>query len=228
MDLPSIEKNIGYVFENKDLLVLCFTHRSFVNELKGRTVPHNERLEFLGDSVLGLVIAEYLYHRLPGHPEGLLSQLRSRLVDSQSCAQFLQKLELTDAILLGRGERLAEGHAKVSIRADVFEALVGAIYLDGGLAVVKSFILRHFDEQIEQVIGSPSRNYKAELQEFSQKKFQKAPVYKVIEETGPDHAKVFHVLVFLADQETGMGIGSSKKEAEQQAAFDALSKMEVR
>src|SRR6185312_4889311 len=145
--------------ENKDLLVLAFTHRSFVNELKGRMVPHNERLEFLGDSVLGLVVADYLYHRLPGHPEGVLSQLRSRLVDAQACAQFLQKLCLLDSILLGRGERLGEGRTKRSIQADVFEALIGAVYLDGGLSVVRSFLLSHFEEEIEQVIGSPPRNY---------------------------------------------------------------------
>lgn len=224
-NLSSIEEKIGYVFENKELLVLSLIHRSFVNELKGQTIQHNERLEFLGDSVLGLAIADYLYHRLPGHPEGQLSQLRSRLVDANSCAQYLQKLGLADAILLGRGERMSEGHAKVSIQADVFEALVAAVYLDGGLPVAKSFLLCHFEAQIEQVIGSPPRNYKAELQDFSQKKYQRAPVYKVIEEAGPDHAKVFHVLVLIDEKESGTGMGASKKEAEQRAAFDALSKI---
>ena len=223
-NLSSIEERIGYLFENKDLLILSLVHRSFVNELKGTSLQHNERLEFLGDSVLGLVIADYLYHRLPGHPEGQLSQLRSRIVDAASCAQHLQKLGLSDAILLGRGERMSEGHAKVSIQADVFEALIAAIYLDGGFGATKSFLIAHFEPQIEQVIGSPARNYKAELQDFSQKKFQRAPIYKVIEETGPDHAKVFHVLVFIGEEEAGMGIGASKKEAEQRAAFDALSK----
>lgn len=223
--LSSIEEKIGYVFENKELLVLSLIHRSFVNELKGQTIQHNERLEFLGDSVLGLAIADYLFHRLPGHPEGQLSQLRSRLVDANSCALYLQKLGLTDAILLGRGERISEGHAKVSIQADVFEALVAAIYLDGGLPIAKSFLLCHFESQIEQVIGSPPRNYKAELQDFSQKKFQRAPVYKVIEEAGPDHAKVFHVLVYINEKESGKGMGASKKEAEQRAAFDAISKI---
>ncbi len=224
-NLSSIEEKIGYVFENKEFLILALTHRSFVNELKTKSIQHNERLEFLGDSVLGLITADYLYHRLPDYPEGQLSQLRSRLVDANSCAQYLKKLGLADAILLGRGERMGEGHAKISIQADVFEALVAAVYLDGGQGIAKSFFLSHFESQIEQVIGSPPRNYKAELQDFSQKKFQRAPVYKVIGEAGPDHAKVFHVLVFIDEKESGIGMGASKKEAEQMAAFDALSRM---
>jgi ribonuclease III len=225
LNLTSVEEKLGYVFENKDVLTLAFIHRSFVNESKGAALHHNERLEFLGDSVLGLVIADYLYHRLPGYPEGQLSQLRSRLVDASSCALYLQKLGLAESILLGRGERMSEGHAKASIKADVFEALIAAIYLDGGPQVVKSFLLCHFEKEIEQVIGSPPRNYKAELQDYSQKKFQRGPVYKVVDETGPDHAKVFHILVSVNENELGIGMGASKKEAEQRAAFAALSKL---
>jgi ribonuclease-3 len=221
--LDSIEEKLGYEFADKDLLTQAFIHRSFVNEMKG--VQHNERLEFLGDSILGLFVAEYLFHRLPGHPEGELSKLRSQLVDAASCASYLQKLGLVESILLGKGERMS--HAKGSIQADVFEALIAALYLDGGHQVVKSFLLCHFEERIESVIGSPPRNYKAELQDYSQKKFQKAPVYKVVEQTGPDHAKVFHVLVTVNDSELGVGVGASKKEAEQRAAFEALSKLGV-
>lgn len=227
LNFTDIEEKLGYVFENKDVLTLAFVHRSFVNESKGTVMQHNERLEFLGDSVLGLVMADYLYHRLPGHPEGQLSQLRSRLVDAGSCASYLQKLGLTEWILLGKGERMSEGHAKASIQADVFEALIAAIYLDGGGQIIKSFLLCHFEEDIEKVIGSPPRNYKAELQDYSQKKFQRAPAYKIVDETGPDHAKVFHVLVSVNEQELGIGMGASKKEAEQRAAFAALSKLDV-
>ncbi len=227
LNLTSVEEKLGYVFENKDVLTLAFIHRSFVNESKGAALNHNERLEFLGDSVLGLIIADYLYHRLPGYPEGQLSQLRSRLVDASSCALYLQKLGLAESILLGKGERMSEGHAKASIKADVFEALIAAIYLDGGSQVVKSFLLCHFEDEIEKVIGSPPRNYKAELQDYSQKKFQRGPVYKVVDETGPDHAKVFHVLVSVNENELGIGMGASKKEAEQRAAFAALSKLDV-
>jgi len=221
--LHEIEEKIHYAFSNKDLLILSLVHRSFLNEHKEEFPEHNERLEFLGDSVLGLVISDYLYHRLPNHPEGELSQLRSQLVDAPSCAQYLQKLALVDYILLGRGEKLCNG--KTSILADVFEALIGACYLDGGMTVVKKFLLTHFDSEIETAIGNPARNYKAELQDYSQKKWQKAPVYKIAQESGPDHAKVFHVLVYLEEKEAGIGIGSSKKEAEQRAAFEALSRI---
>lgn len=222
--LEAIEEKLGYVFENKDFLILSFIHRSFINEYREGPLQHNERLEFLGDSVLGLVVADYLYHRLPGYPEGQLSQLRSRLVDANSCAQYLQKLALGEYILLGRGEVLTEGRTKPSIMADVFEALLGAIYLDGGLGITKSFLLFHFDPEFETAIGSPPRNYKAELQDYSQKLFQKTPVYKVVEESGPDHAKIFRVMVFINELEAGIGMGASKKEAEARAAFDALSK----
>lgn len=226
-NLSTIEESLGYIFENKELLLLSFTHRSFANESKGFISHHNERLEFLGDSVLGLAIADYLYHRLPSHPEGPLSQLRSRLVDAASCAHYLQKLGLGRYILLGRGERMSEGSVKGSILADTFEALVAALYLDGGMGVAKSFLLCQFEQELEHVIGSPPRNYKAELQDYSQKCFQSAPVYKVIDEVGPDHAKVFHVIVFVNDKEAGLGLGASKKEAEQIAAFKALSKIGI-
>jgi ribonuclease-3 len=224
--LSDVEEKIGYIFSNKELLILSLVHRSFVNECKGKALEHNERLEFLGDSVLGLALSDYLYHRLPSYPEGQLSQLRSRLVDAASCARYFSGLGLQEYILLGRGERISEGKAKTSILADAFEALIAALYLDGGMSVAKSFLLCHFEQEFEQAIGSPSRNYKAELQEFSQKKFQIAPVYKVVQETGPDHSKVFHVMVMIGEREGGLGIGASKKEAEQRAAFEALSKAE--
>jgi ribonuclease-3 len=223
--LPEIEEKIGYSFANSDLLVLAFVHRSFVNEHRDLIQQNNERLEFLGDSVLGLATSDFLYHRLPAFPEGQLSQIRSCLVDAPSCARYLQKLGLPDFILLGRGEKMSEGKAKVSILADVFEAIVGAVYLDGGLGIAKSFLLCHFEAEMEGVIGTPSRNYKAELQDHSQKKYQKAPVYKIVQETGPDHAKVFHVMVYVDEKEAGIGVGDSKKQAEQRAAFEALSKI---
>jgi ribonuclease-3 len=225
-NVEEIEEKLGYVFGNKDILINSLIHRSYVNEHREGVLTHNERVEFLGDSVLGLVVADYLYHRLPSHPEGVLSQLRSKLVDAATCAKYLQKLGLQDYILLGRGEKMTEGRNKVSILADAFEAVVGAIYLDGGLAVTKSFLLCHFEEEANGAIGSPPRNFKAELQDYSQKKFQKVPLYKIGGETGPDHSKLFHVIVYLDEKEAGIGIGSSKKEAEQRAAFDALSKLE--
>ncbi|HEX2583387.1 MAG TPA: ribonuclease III, partial [Chlamydiales bacterium] len=213
-------------FENKDILINSLIHRSYVNEHREGTLNHNERLEFLGDSVLGLVVADYLYHRLPSYSEGALSQLRSKLVEAATCAKYLQKLGLQDYILLGRGEKMTEGRNKISILADAFEAVVGAIYLDGGLSITKSFLLCHFEEEANEAIGSPPRNFKAELQDYSQKKFQKVPVYKISGESGPDHSKLFHVIVYVNEREAGVGLGASKKEAEQRAAFDALSKLE--
>ena len=220
-----IEERLGYLFSNKDLLCNALTHRSYVNEHRDPGLAHNERLEFLGDSVLGLVVADYLYHRLPSYAEGALSQLRSKLVEAASCSKYLQKLNVAEFILLGRGEKMTDGRGKLSILADVFEAIVGAIFLDGGLAMAKSFLLCHFEEEANVAIGSPPRNYKAELQDYSQRKYQKIPVYKVAEESGPDHAKMFHVIVSIDEREAGMGLGNSKKEAEQRAAFDALYKL---
>lgn len=221
--VSEIEERLGVFFENKKFLELAFVHRSYVNEHK--EVPeHNERLEFLGDSVLGLAVADYLYRTLPGRPEGELSQLRSRLVDAQSCAKYFLKLRLEEFILLGKGEASSEGRSKSSIQADVFEAVVGAIYLDGGLGVAKSFLLHHFEAEMNETMGAPSRNYKAELQDYAQKKWQKTPLYRVLKEEGPDHAKVFHVAVVVGEEEMGKGVGMSKKEAEQQAACAALEK----
>lgn len=221
--IDSIEEKLSLVFENKELLVTALVHRSYINEHRDAKLQHNERLEFLGDSVLGLIVAEYLFHRLPEYPEGHLSQLRSRIVDANTCATFLQKLGVHEFILLGRGEAL-RGRTKLSILADAFEALLGAIFLDQGFNVTKSFVLVHFETDFEATIDAPTHNYKAELQDFSQRHFQKIPVYKVLEETGPQHAKTFRVHVFVNDIEAGSGIGYSKKEAEQRAALDALSK----
>lgn len=222
---PDLEQRLHYTFQDKTLLILALIHRSFLNEHRDLVAQHNERLEFLGDSVLGLIIADYLYHRLPSSPEGHLSQLRSKLVDASSCAAYLQKLDLSDSILLGRGERLSDGNTKPSILADVFEAIVGAIYLDGGILAARSFILTHFQSLIDHILNSPPRNYKAELQDYSQKKYQKPPQYRIAHAVGPEHQKIFHVTVSIDDQEIGCGHGNSKKEAEQKAASDALSKL---
>lgn len=225
LQLKTIEALLGYSFENKDFLINALTHRSYANEHRESTLSHNERLEFLGDSVLGLAVAEYLYHRLPLAAEGELSQIRSKLVEAITCAKYSQKLKIQDFILLGRGEKLTEGRNKVSILADAFEAIVGAIFLDGGMQVATSFLICHFEEEALETIGTPPRNFKAELQDYSQKKFQKVPVYQVVQESGPDHAKSFHVVAFLNEKEVGVGVGASKKEAEQRAAFEAISSL---
>lgn len=220
-----IEKKLGYAFKDKKLLTLAFVHRSFYNEHRDLVQEHNERLEFLGDSVLGLIVSDYLYHHLPTQAEGELSQLRSRIVEASTCAYFLQKLGLAEYVFLGKGEKMNEGRGRETILADLFEALIGAIYIDGGLEVSRQFFWRHFTLDIAHILKEPTRNWKAELQDYSQKKYQKPPTYKVEKEAGPDHSKVFHVAVYIDNREMGKGTGASKKEAEQAAAQNALEKL---
>lgn len=223
-ELPSIQKRLNYSFKDPSLLALAFVHRSFVNESK-EVRQHNERLEFLGDSVLGLLISDYLYSSLPSTPEGELSYLRSRLVESSSCYHYIMKLNVHTYLLLGKGERLNDGRGRETILADLFEAIVGAIYLDGGLEAVKQFLSRHFLKDFEAIIETPLHNYKADLQDYCQRHFQQTPVYTVISESGPDHSKQFEISVSVNQKEMGRGKGPSKKEAQQDAAKDAVAKL---
>lgn len=226
-DIAAIEELLGYVFADKQLLTLAFVHRSYVNENKELIREHNERLEFLGDSVLGLLVADYLYNYLPTNTEGDLSHLRSRLVEGACCVLFINKLNIERFLLLGKGERRNDGRGRGSILADLFEAIIGAIYLDGGIGAASRFFFGHFQNEIEGILKEPLRNWKAELQDYSQKKIQETPLYKVISETGPDHSKVFLVSVWINDQEVGRGEGASKKEAQQEAAKQALLKITI-
>lgn len=220
-----IESKLGHTFQNPVLLTLAFTHRSFINENREVT-QHNERLEFLGDSILGMLIAEYLYIQLPETPEGDLSYLRSRLVEASSCVTYINKLDLGKYVLLGKGERMNDGRGRDSILADLFEAIIGAIYLDGGTKAAKDFLFKNFKDDIEAILQTPLSNWKAMFQDYCQKKFQHPPHYKLIEESGPDHSKFFTIAVFVGDQEFGRGHGASKKEAQQAAAENAWGKIE--
>ncbi len=222
--IPEIEAKIRYAFRDRSLLALAFVHRSFINESRF-IVEHNERLEFLGDSILGMLVAEYLYRKNPTMPEGDLSRLRSRLVDGSACTGYIQKLDLGGYLLLGRGEQMNDGRGRESILADLFEAIIAAIYIDGGLEPVRRFIFDNFSAEMEALVRGPFGNPKALLQEYSQKKFHLAPVYETLEEMGPDHSKTFCVVVKMNNQEFGRGAGVSKKEAQQAAAFDALTRV---
>ncbi len=224
--IEQIEKKISYVFQKKDLLVLAFVHRSFHNEHRQKVLEHNERLEFLGDSVLNILISEYLYTTFPEHSEGHLSHVRAFLIEAAMCAKLVQKLSLTEFILLGKGEKMSEGKNKESIQADLFEALLASIFLDGGLESASKFFWSHFKEEIELRLKEPIRNWKAELQDYSQKKYQKTPTYQVLNAHGPDHHKEFEIAVYFEELELGRGMGSSKKEAEQEAAKAALGSLE--
>lgn len=226
MDLHEIESRLGYTFQNKELLALAFTHRSYFNEHREEAAGHNERLEFLGDSVLGLVISSYLYTQMPAEPEGHLSHLRAHLVGAEGCVRYTNELKLEEFLLLGKGESVNIGRGRDRILADLFEAIVGAIYLDGGLDAAKDFILLHFLNVIDEAMKTPLRNWKAELQDYSQKKFQKPPDYVVLEEKGPPHSRIFVISAQIDDVEMGQGEGASKKLAEQAAAEDALRHME--
>ncbi len=222
--LSEMEERIHYRFQKAELLLLAMTHRSYYNEHRAELSSYNERLEFLGDSVLGLVVASLLYEWLPEAPEGRLSHLRSLLVDASSCARYAEKLGLTKYVLLGRGERMSEGRGRETIAADLFEALVGAIYLDGGLDAVKSFFHSALLEDLKALMEEPPQNWKALLQDLLQKRSQQLPIYRVMGESGPEHGKLFEVAVFRGEEELGRGVGPSKKQAEVEAARIACSK----
>lgn len=220
--IPTIESNLHYTFKNHSFLLLAFTHCSFINEHREVT-EHNERLEFLGDSVLGLIISDYLYKERPSMPEGEMSHYRSRLVEAASCVRYIQKLDVNKYLLLGKGERMnTVGKGRDSILSDLFEAIVGAIYLDGGMEAARTFLFHHFHGDIEEILKTPLKNWKALFQEYVQKSFQKSPIYHVLETSGPDHSKHFIVAVVVGEQEFGRGSGFSKKEAQQAAAENAL------
>jgi ribonuclease III len=225
--LSEIEKKINYFFKNKQLLIQACMHSSFCNESCDKNLVHNERLEFLGDAVLGLIVSEHLYIHLPHHEEGQLSQLRSQIVNASTCAILCQSMGLDQYILLGRGERLSGGKGRENIYADLFEAMIGAVYLDGGWEKARQFAYGYLIPHIEKAIKAPARNWKAELQDYSQRKYQVPPQYKVIKESGPDHCKTFHIAVYIHNEELGVGVGASKKEGEIKAAQDALRKLNV-
>lgn len=225
-DVPIIEEKLGYTFTDPELLVLAFIHRSYINEDR-QVTTHNERLEFLGDSVLGLLVSEYLYRFLPDMSEGDLSTMRSRLVEATSCMNYVVKLELQNFILLGKGERMNDGKGRESIMADLFEAIIGAIYIDGGLEAARTFLFNKCGQEMNAILKTPLSNWKALLQDYSQRKFQVPPEYKVISETGPDHSKEFLISVEINGLEYGRGHGHSKKQAQQAAAEAALKAIDT-
>lgn len=225
--IPIVEAQISYSFKDKSLIELAFIHRSFTNENRDVVQGHNERLEFLGDAILGLIVSNFLYIQFPNRPEGDLSYIRSRLVEAPACALYLKKINLEPFLMVGKGESMNEGKGRGTILADLFEAIIGALYLDGGVEAARSFFFDHFNEEISSIIEKPHRNWKAELQDYCQKNYQKPPEYSVIKEKGPDHLKTFYIKVQLDGQELGQGKGSSKKEAEQSAAENAIHALEV-
>jgi ribonuclease-3 len=216
-----LEKRLGHRFKRLDLLELALTHRSYANE---QGVPeHYERMEFLGDAVLGLVTAEWLYERHPELPEGELSKLKAQLVSRTSLARFAERLELGPALRIGVGEERSGGRTKASLLADSMEAIFGAIYLDDGIDAARDAILPMLEEGSEEGQGKLlASDSKTHLQEVTQALGWALPDYRLVASAGPDHNKVFTVECWLDGQHAGRGEGPSKKVAEQKAAADAL------
>jgi ribonuclease-3 len=226
IDLEDLPRRLGYVFRDPGLLERALVHRSYVNE-HHETPAHNERLEFLGDAVLDLVIAETLMTHLPDADEGELTRRRAALVNEGCLAEAALGLDLGPALRLGRGEQLNNGRERPSILADAVEALVGAIYLDGGYASARDAVLGWLEPRLEEVLsGRSPADPKTVLQERLQARGMETPVYRVTSSTGPDHDPVFEVEIASGDHALGRGTGRSKKDAEKDAARRCLALLE--
>ena len=223
MNFEKFEEKAGVTFKDKSLLKQAFTHRSYINENRGTPLLHNERLEFLGDAVLELVITDYLYSRFKDSNEGELTSLRSALVNADTCAKVAQTLGANDFLLLSRGESKDTGRARQYILANTYEAIIGAVYLDQGYEITKNFILTHSTPFLEEILsGGTLIDAKSLFQEKAQEHLNTTPVYKTLSESGPDHDKHFTVGVYIGSELFGKGDGKSKQDAEQEAARSAL------
>lgn len=223
--LDGLESAMDYRFSDRRLLIEALTHRSFLNEACDAEVRDNERLEFFGDAVLGFFISRELLARFPDSREGELTRLRATLVDKESLARFASALGLGRYLRVGRGEERSGGREKHSILADACEALLGALYLDGGEDPVKRLLLRHFAPLLETEAWSVTRDYKTELQELAQARYGTTPRYELEVVAGPDHERHFTVAVMVGGQRLATGSGRSKKEAEQAAAEISLGQL---
>lgn len=220
-----LEQKLGYVFRSASLCETALTHKSWMNETQETSRTDNERLEFLGDAVLALVTSDLLMKRFPDQPEGELSKARAAIVNEAGLAHVAETLALGQWIFLGRGEEQAGGRQKRSLLANTFEALLGAIYLDGGFVAAFEVAERLFSRFIADVPSAASKDFKSRLQELAQAKLQMAPTYTVLSEQGPDHAKTFEIAILIGDKEYARAFGRSKKEAQQNAAERALAAM---
>ena len=225
-NLKELEKKISYSFSDEGLLKHAMTHSSYVNEKRLKKTDCNERLEFLGDAVLELVSSEYLFFENPKMPEGKLTKLRASMVCEKALAFCARDLDLGDFLLLGKGEDATGGRNRDSITSDALEALIGAIYLDGGFANAKEFILNHVLNDLEG--KRLFYDSKTILQELVQGNSEKRICYELVGEVGPDHNKSFQVEVRIGDTTYGQGIGRTKKAAEQEAAYQAILKLKNR
>jgi len=220
--LTDLQKKLGYKFKNAALLKAALTHSSYANENKKNGQQSNERLEFLGDSVLGMTVAALLYNGKPQLPEGRMTRLRAELVCEKSLASLVAILDLGECLMLGRGEEKGGGRSRPSILADAVEAVLAAMYLDGGFKPVEKFVLKHLGP-VAELQERAVTDHKTALQEIVQEKTGQSLVYHLTDESGPDHLKVFSVEVLLNGAAIGSGTGRTKKEAEQSAAKAAIA-----
>jgi len=223
-DFSLLEKKLNLTFKNKDFLIQAFVHRSYLNENPDFYLPHNERLEFLGDAVLELIVTQYLYQKYPKKSEGELTNWRAALVNAKQLSEIAKDLDFNDFLLLSRGEAKELGKARMYILANTFEAFIGGLYLDQGYESCKKFIEKHLIKELPHIIEAGLfKDAKSRFQEEAQERVGITPIYKVLEEWGPDHAKHFIIGVFLGENLVAKGEGSSKQEAEEEAAKEALA-----
>ncbi len=220
-----LSRRLGLSFSNLSLLIRALTHRSYVNE-HSQSIEDNERLEFLGDAVLDFIVGAWVFNRFPEMPEGNLTKIRSALVRNDHLAKFARKLDLGAALRLGHGESTTGGKNRDNLLGSVFEAIIGALYLDAGLDAVKEFVIPMLDDLRESILNQMP-DHKSELQEWTQGNKLGSPHYRVVGTTGPDHAVVFDMVVEIAGEVKGHGAGTSKSLAEHAAAHDALNNLGV-
>jgi len=214
------EKKIGVDFKNKELLKQAFIHRSFINENRDKSLSHNERLEFLGDAVLELVVTDFLFKKYPNKPEGDLTAFRSALVNTNTISGIAYQLGVNKLLFLSKGESQDTGRARSFILANAFEAIVGAIYLDQGYESAKGFIERNIFPLIDEIVEKELwKDSKSRVQEIAQERLSITPKYNILKEEGPDHQRIFAVGLYLGDEFISEGRGKSKQEAEQDAAL---------
>ena len=226
--LKELQKKLGFKFKNFDHLKRALTHRSYANENRMPNTEHNERYEFLGDAVLELGISQVLMENFSTHTEGELSKLRASVVNETQLAAIARKLGLGEYLYLGKGEDQTGGREKASLLADAFEAVLGAMYLDRGWEKSFAMVERYYEPVLSAVSqGNYIKDFKTQLQEEAQSRFHAIPKYRLVKETGPDHQKTFEVNLFIEEKLYGIGTGMSKKAAEQEAAKEALKKLQT-
>ncbi len=220
-----LQQKLNIKFKSQDIIKNAFIHRSYLNEHKDFKGQSNERLEFLGDSVLSIAVSTFLFKQLPKSPEGELTQIRASLVRTETLAELAQEISLGEYLYLSKGEEDSQGRSNRTILANTFEALIGAIYLDQGIEAATNFIQKHILSNWKKLAKEAAVDNKSKLQEVLQRKFHQSPVYKLINSWGPDHDRSFEVGVFLNDKNLGTGSGKNKQTAAQSAAGDALKKI---